>query len=304
MAGYIFSSNQIPMMSIPCSVADRFLNVATGVQIKVLLCLIRFADMALTKENIAKQCNVSVDDVADAIDFWIKSGVLVRRGASLSFGGIESTQAQTLPHYNSESILERKEGDSGFSYLVDEVQRVLGKTINHNDASVLLAMYDNLGFSPDLVLHLISYCKSNGKTNFRYIEKVAIDWHDGGVDTFEKAETLIRTLERKARLETSVAVYFGIDGRSLSKKEREYIEVWSQTLGMSLEMIKEAYEVCIDKKGKLSFPYINGIIVDWHKKGYKTVSDIKDTKPVNTDNKSYDSSDIESEILNRLAGDN
>ena len=60
MSGYIFSSNQIPMMQVPKSVADRFLPLATGAQIKVILCLIRFEDMALTLEDISKQCNLDV----------------------------------------------------------------------------------------------------------------------------------------------------------------------------------------------------------------------------------------------------
>lgn len=303
MAGYIFSKNQIPMMSIPQAIADRYLGIATCAQIKVILCLFRFEDMPLTKEDIAKQCNITVADTADAIDFWIKSGLLIRRGATLSLSGAVSEQPQTLPRYNPDSILERKNEDINFSYLVDEVQRVLGKTVNHNDASVILAMYDHMGFPPDLILHLINYCVSVGKTNFRYIEKVSLDWYDRGVDTFEKAEAMIRALEKKARAETAVSTYFGIDNRALSKKEREYIDTWVNGFGMSMDMIKHAYELCIDKKAKLSFPYIGGIIADWHKKGYKTVAETQgDTRP-KSDAKSYDLGDIEAEILKRMAGD-
>ncbi|MBQ8605273.1 MAG: DnaD domain protein [Clostridia bacterium] len=304
MAGYIFNSNQIPMMLVPKSVADRFLNVASGAQIKVLLCLIRFEDMALTVEDISKHCNLDVSDVSDAIDFWIKNGMLVRRGASLSLGGVCSVQPNDLPRYNPESILERKNDDKEFSFLLDEVQRLLGKTVNHNDASVVFAMYDHLGLSSDLILLIINYCITNGKTNFRYIEKIALDWYDRGVDSFEKAETLIKALEKKSRAESAIAVYFGLEGRALSKKEKEYIENWVSAMGMSLEMIKEAYEICIDKKAKLSFSYINGILTDWFKKGYKTVADIDDSKPaVQAVEKSFDTDDIENEILQRLAGE-
>ncbi len=303
MAGYIFSSNQIPMMSVPRSIADRFLPIATGAQIKVLLCLIRFEDMPLTKADIAKQCNLNEDDVNDAIKFWIKEQVLIRRANSLVLSGAVSAQPQTLPRYNADNILDKKTNDSAFSFLIAEIERILGKTLNQNDASVILAMYDHMGFGDDLIIHLINYCVSIGKSNFRYIEKVALDWFDRGVDTFEKAEALIRALEKKARLETAVMGYFGIE-RALSKKEKEYIESWEQTLGMSLEMIKEAYEVCIDKKGALKFAYINGILVDWHKKGFKSVSDIKtDVKPVSNE-KSYNSLDIENAILNSMVGEN
>ena len=78
---------------------------------------------------------------------------------------------------------------------------------------------------------------------------------------------------------------------------------------MSLEMIKESYERCIDSKGKLSFAYINGILSDWFKKGYKTLSDIENGNKAKKDAgsvggmKSYSSSEIEEEILKRLAGD-
>ena len=46
MAGYIFNSNQIPMLHVPKSIVTRFLPIATGSQIKVILCLIGFEDMA------------------------------------------------------------------------------------------------------------------------------------------------------------------------------------------------------------------------------------------------------------------
>lgn len=290
-------------MSVPRALADRFLGVATGVQIKVALCLFAFEDMPLTKEDIAKQCNVAVDDVADAIDFWIKSGLIIRRGASLLLSGSVSEQPQTLPRYNPDTILERKLEDDGFSFLVDEVQRVLGKTVNHNDASVIMAMYDHMGMSPELVIQLINYCVSNGKTNFRYIEKVALDWFDRGIDTFEKAETHIRALERKARVETAVASYFGIGNRALSKKEKEYIDNWTNGFSMSLDMIKNAYEICIDKKAALSFSYINGILADWYKKGYKTLSDIDDTKPQRAESTEV-VDEWELEILKSMAGEN
>lgn len=302
MAGYTFLTNQIPMMQLPKAVADRFLPLATGVQIKVILCLFRFENMPLTVEDISKQCNADLNDVKEAIEYWVKNGLLIRRGSQLVLSSAVTEQPQTLPRYNPESILERKNSDNEFSYLVDEIQRLLGKTVNHNDMSVVFAMYDHLGFSTDLVLQIVNYCMSSGKTNFRYIEKVALDWYDRGIDSFEKAEKLIRTLEQRDRAEHAVAIYFGIEDRALSKKEKEYIDNWINALNMSMEMIKQAYEVCIDKKTKLSFAYINGILADWYKKGYTTVSQIDESKHATPD-KSYNTGDIEQEILKRLAGE-
>lgn len=304
MSGYTFNSNQIPMMQIPASVADRFLSTASGAQIKVLLCLFRFENMSMTVEDMAKHCHLDAADVCDAIDFWVKNGMFIRRGATLVLSGNVSVQPQDLPRYNAESILERKTSDSDFSFLLDEVQRIMGKTLNHNDASVVFAMYDHLAFSPELIFQIINFSVSNGKTNFRYIEKVALDWYDRGIDSFEKAEALIKALEQKSKAESVVCTYFGIADRALSKKEKEYIENWVSVMAMPIEMIKEAYELCIDRKSKLSFPYINGILTDWFKKGYKSLEDIDDTKPVApTSQKSFVTDDIETEILKRLAGE-
>ena len=303
MSGFIFNSNQIPVMQVPRSVVDRYLSSATGAQVKVILCLIRYEQMPLTAADIAKQCGIDEGEVGPAIDFWVKNGLVIRRGASLILSNTATEQPQTLPRYNPDSILERKESDGEFSHLIDEVQRVVGKSLNHNDASVVFAMYDHLGFTSELVLQIINYCIGMGKTNFRYIETVALDWYDRGIDSFEKAEAHIRSLEKRARFETAVSTYFGIDGRALSKKEREYIKTWTAAFGMSLEMIKEAYERCIDNKGKLSFAYINGILTDWHKNGYKTIADVSGDKRPSADTKSFDSGDIEKEILKRLTGE-
>lgn len=304
MAGYIFNSNQTPTLHIPKIITDKFLKDATGAQIKVILCLIAFESMPMTVENIASCCNLAKDDVSDAISFWIKNEILIRRGASLILASNTSVQAQNLPRYNAESLLEKKTEDKSFSFLVDEVQRIIGKTLNHTDISVVLAMYDHLNFSTELILMIINYCISNQKTSFRYIEKIALDWFDRGIDTFEKAELLIKNLEKKARIETSVAAYFGIDNRALSKKEQEYIETWYGTFKMSVDMIRHAYEICIDKKAKLSFSYINAILADWFKKGYKTVADIEDNDSSAPKNiKSFDTDEVEKELLKRLVGE-
>lgn len=300
MSGYIFSSKQPKTISVPSVVADSFLPIASGVQIKVILCLIRFEGMPLSNEDIARQCNIAVDDVKPSIDFWVKQGVLRRSGSQLTLAGNAGTgQPYTIPKYNPESILEVRDNDEKFAELLDEIQRILGKPVTPNDISIIFGMYDYLGFSADLILLLINFCISNGKSSFRYMERVALDWHDREIDSFEKAEAFIKVMEKSKSMERAVATYFGIEGRALSKKEKEYINAWVNELNMAIELIKEAYEVCIDKKGKLSFAYINGILNDWNKKGYKTAAQVRE-QPRQDSQKSYDISEIEREILRRM----
>jgi len=55
-------------------------------------------------------------------------------------------------------------------------------------------------------------------------------------------------------------------------------------------MIKLAYEMCIDNTSKLSFPYINKILLNWYQKGVKTPEDAAENeknRQLNTVNKTF-----------------
>lgn len=265
---FYFESGREPVLQIPRVLADRYLSLATGAQIKVILCLIRFEGMPLDEKSIAAHCHISEDEVSTAIKFWVEQKLLCRRGSTLCLGAPETVQEVKLPTYSSDEILALSEQDATFAEILEASQGVLGKVFNHNDASILYGIYDNLGFGGDMILQLLGFCAGAGKTGFRYIERVALDWHDRGIDTFEKADSYIRHLEALARDESKVARLFGIEGRALSKKEKEYISRWREEMAFSLDMIEEAYNVCVDAKGKMSFAYIGGILSDWHQKGW------------------------------------
>ncbi len=302
---FYFESGRPPVLQIPMALADSYLAIATGAQIKVILCLIRFEGMPLTEEGIAKHCHLDISDVKSAISFWVEQKMLIRRGSTLCLHAPETVQQAQLPQYTADEILEKAEADTGFGQLVEAAQGVMGKIFNHNDLNVLFGIYDNLGFGSDLVMQLLGYCAGNGKKSFRYIEKVAIDWHDRGIDTFEKAEAYIAHLESLARDEHRVAAAFGIEGRALSKKEKEFIAVWRDQMGHSMELITEAYNLCVDKKGKLSFPYINGILSDWHQKGYKTLSQIEQApRPESGAMSQSEISDFEKAAMEKLRRSN
>ncbi len=273
---FYFETGMEKQMIIPQSLADSYLAVASGAQIKVMLCLIRFAGMPLTEKEIARQCNLSEEEVTSAIAFWTKEKVLSRRGSTLCLHTPETVQEVRLPVYTGEEILSLTESDKTFGQVLEETQGLLGKILSHNDASILYGIYDHLGFSGEMVMQLIGFCAAGGKTGFRYIERVALDWHDRGIDSFEKADAYIRYLEQIRDDEHTVARMFGIEGRALSKKEKEHILRWREEMTFSMEMIEEAYNVCVDRKGKLSFPYINGILSDWYQRGVKTPEDVKE----------------------------
>lgn len=52
----------------------------------------------------------------------------------------------------------------------------------------LLYLYDTAGLPAEVILMVIEYAVGAGKYHMRYIEKVALDWADRGIDTIDKAE--------------------------------------------------------------------------------------------------------------------
>lgn len=282
---FYFESGMTPQMIIPQVLADSYLSLATGAQIKVMLCLIRFAGMPLEEAAIAKHCHLSKEEVHSAIAFWVEQKMLSRRGSTLCLQAPRTVQEIKLPVYSSAEILQLSENDATFGQILEETQGLLGKILNHNDASILYGIYDHLGFSGDLIMQLLGFCAGQGKSGFRYIERVALDWHDRGIDNFEKADAYIRHLEQNFRDERRIAAIFGIEGRALSKKEKEFILSWREKMSFHTDMIEAAFNICVDTKGKLSFPYINGILSDWFQRGIKTPDQItrKADKPSQAD---------------------
>ena len=71
---------------------------------------------------------------------------------------------------------------------------------------------------------------------------------------------------------------------------------WIAEWKFSREMLKAAYDECIDHTQKYSWQYINSILMAWHKNGIKTPDEINkksETKQVEKEKESYSIDEIE-----------
>lgn len=71
-----------------------------------------------------------------------------------------------------------------------------------------------------------------------------------------------------------IAKVFDLD-RKLVKREKDYIDKWTLEFDFEKGIYREAYERCIYNTGKLSFPYINKVLHNWDKAGYKSLEEVK-----------------------------
>lgn len=263
---YQFEDTRMQTVAVPARVVDGLIGIATAAQLKVLLFLLRYDKLAHDSASIASFCNLKEEEVDAAVDFWIKERVFAKEQGKLRLvSAVKTVQPKELPRVQPTIVLE--ETDEDFRGLIGEVQRISGKMINSTMVSLLYNMSQNLHFSNEMILQLVAYCISIDKFTYRYLETVAVDWYDSGINTFELAEEKIRTLENNRKLELRLARAFGI-ATAFSAKQKEAIAQWNGW-GLTEELILEAYNRCMDNKGQMSFAYIGKILEEWNKMGWK-----------------------------------
>ena len=77
-------------------------------------------------------------------------------------------------------------------------QRVLGKTINYYDTSIVVGLVDQLGFEEEAVLAILAYAVRLKKATVRYAEKIALNLYDEGLTAADEVVSRIHAIEQAA----------------------------------------------------------------------------------------------------------
>ena len=285
------------IFAVPCALVDEHIKLAGSAQIKVLLFLLRYAGQDISAEQIAKSLSMSTIDVKDAMQYWIETNLIDNISNTISLVKNNSTfnkSAEQKPHKieSLRPLNKRQRPDPSFvakritdsndiKFLMQEAQIILSRPISNADSAALLMFHDNDGLPIDVILMLLQYAMSIGKAHMSYIDKIARSWGQEEINTVEKAENKIRLLESKRQAWSVVEKTFGIERRSPTAKESEAADKWINSWKISTDLLKEAYDRCVDNKGKYILNYIDSIIKRWHDDGIKTLQQANDEKRKN-----------------------
>lgn len=176
----------------------------------------------------------------------------------------------TRPEYTMKDVAFFAEEEE-FSQLLYIVQKYLGKTLSANEVKTIISFHDWLGLPIDVIELLIEYCVSNDHRNLRYIEKVAIDWADNGINTIEKAKVRTETYHKSYFV---ILKSYGITDRSPTPNQIKLMDKWLKDYNFDLEIIQEACERTILQINKAEMRYTDSILDQWFKNGVRTLSDI------------------------------
>ncbi len=243
----------------------------------------------LSVDEISKKLRINRETVEAAIEFWIIAEVIWEDGTGYSFsrpGDGESsrgaasntTNLRVRPSYDAAEIDATAAVNEKIDYLFRQAEEILEKILSPSDCELLYSFVDWLGLPVEVVIMLLRFAASQGKTGKRYLETVAIDWADKGINTYESAEEHIKEIEMKLSNEGKVRAILGIYDRALTQTEKKYINMWAFEKNVPIPLIGEAYDRTVAATGKLSWAYMNKILLSWQEEGLETVEAVKESE--------------------------
>lgn len=301
------------VFAVPCDVVDKYLKLATEKQLKVLLWLLRNAGRSCTAEEMAKELSVHPTDVRDYIQFWVNAGLIPetgKKGASVqeTHAGGEAPPAAAAGKKEQQPLLQREvktpsedkkkpralsrpqkpdfsyvaqrlSDSPELSFLMEEAQVILGKPLSNGDSATLFMLHEDDGLPVDVILMILQYAVGEGKPAMRYIEKIGIDWANEEIDTVEKAEEKLRAIAKTKDAWGKVSRIFGLNSTgSPTKTQLECAHRWVNDWNYREDMLRLAYETCVDTKGEYNLKYIDGIMKRWHNAQISTPQDVEQSK--------------------------
>lgn len=182
----------------------------------------------------------------------------------------DESPAFAKPVYSPSQVEELTKNDE-IKWLMNIIEIYMERLLKPTDIQLILFLYENVGFSVELIMYLYEYCVSKNKKNSSYIEAVALKWAEEGIDTVEKAEAT--SIAYNANF-NAVSKAFGLN-RMPGAIEQKFIKKWINTYSFSIDIVIEACNRTILATQKPDFKYADKILENWHKCNVHHLSDIQ-----------------------------
>lgn len=317
--------NNSANVGIPKILTDEHLRIYTGEQLKVILFLHGQIGKYYDAEEISKVLKINADNVNDALLFWSTTGLIKADDTDeeQSPSDAEKSPRKFIPSQKSpdkkennsdndeginnipvkptqSEIAERIEESPEIKLLFNEAQIKLGKTPGYSGQCSLLFLHDYYGLPVEVIFMLLEYCVKIGKTNFQYIEAVGKDWGTKEIDTLEKAAAKISELENTNSFWIEFSKYTGIKNPRPTKSQSDYLTKWLSEMKFSKEAILSAYDEAAERTGKISFSYMDKILIGIFEKSSNDGGTNSHKKNKSGSDASYDIEKLKKESLKHI----
>jgi len=295
---------------LPNAFLDGYMPHANGEFVKIYLYLLRVSQdpaKSVSLSQIADRMTCTENDVVRAVRYWEKTGLLIvesdekRNITGITFADPVRSKEETVqekrpkntrdasPNEGSSSKAEEPvRKDEPYTLTEDKMAELAGKEdvqellfiaekymsrpLTRTDQQKIFYFLDGLRFSTDLIDYLIEYCVSRGHKSIRYIEKVALAWHDAGIKTVTEARESTGKYHKEYY---DIFKALGVNNHNPITAEIRIMDKWLVTYGFPMDVITEACTRTILNTAKPTLGYADGILTNWWNAGVKTLDDIK-----------------------------
>ena len=272
------------VFAVPSTIVDEKIKLSGAAQLKVILWVLRHWGEAFEIEDISKALNMQAADVKDCMQYWCEMGVM-QTGESEE---VKPEKCEEAP--KKEIVILRPEkpdaqytaqrimSDASIAYLMTSAENAFGRMISQSDKSTLLFINEYYGLPVEVIIMMLEYAAGIGKCSMKYIQAIAADWSEREILTLESAEERIQYLTERGNTAKRLQEILEQNSHSPTKMESKYADLWLNEWQCSEDMIRNAYEECVNNTGKLNYNYMGKIMEDWHEIGVTSAEEAKEKK--------------------------
>lgn len=276
----MLKSKSLPFTPVSNIFIEKYMPQARGEFVKIYLLMLKhntFGELGVSSSILASTLNLLESDIMNALNYWNDQGVIkltqIDKMGNFNVEFLDLSDEEINTQSTQVDLLEALNSTNTKDMLRD-IETLLARPLSPNEMSIYLNWQKEFGFSSELILILMEYCISKGKSDPRYIEKVALSWHDMKITTVEQAQNLIKKNEDKWISIRKILTYLGINNMDIMKPQQDLIEKWLFMYKFSVDVILKACDICFERLNRADFKYIDGILSKWHKNNFKTLEDI------------------------------
>ncbi|MFZ7122010.1 MAG: DnaD domain protein [Eubacteriaceae bacterium] len=284
---FIINNDDLGVTTIDNIFINHYMPNSPGEFVKVYLLGLKYCQnnnlSSITNKIIAKSLNILESDVKKAWDYWQTQGIIQVN--------IDNKNNYTIKYYHIPSLMLAGKNinkntstdtskDTMLKDMYKAVEFIFGRPLSNKELDIMSSWISDLLFTPEMIVLLVEYCFDLDKKDFNYLNKVALNWYDKKIKTYDEAMNYLNSYKEKWNIYYKIMNYLGFK-RSPTKAETNVIDKWMEEYHMDITMIFEACKktLAIDKP---NLKYIDKILAEWFSKNYKTPKDIlNESKPKN-----------------------
>ncbi len=121
------------------------------------------------------------------------------QGSSDDNNSAQNEDRTVSPRHPDAASVEAFKSSTKRAQLLYIIEQYIGKPLASSEVESVYYISEQLHFSDALIDYLLQYCIDRGKKDFRYIQKVAVNWAERGITTPKQAEHAVSSFGKGRR---------------------------------------------------------------------------------------------------------